>query len=104
MYAIGSNSAKSSGPNSGLLSGGKHSPRKQILLAADAGPATRRPPEGLAWAARLYTGPSGALSRAIWSGQEVRALYQAFPPAEAGGSCDRSSSTTALACKLAQHG
>ena len=41
MYAIGSNSAKSSAELKALLSGGKHASRKlkraQILLAADAG-------------------------------------------------------------------
>ena len=41
MYAIGSNSAKSSAPHSGRCSGGKHAScklkRAQILLAADDG-------------------------------------------------------------------
>jgi hypothetical protein len=47
-----------------LLSGGKHAARKlkraQILLAADAGPATRRFQGASAWAARPCTEPSDA--------------------------------------------
>ena len=47
-----------------LLNGGKHSARKlkraQILLAADAGAATRRSRSASAWARLPYTGPSAA--------------------------------------------
>jgi hypothetical protein len=53
-----------------LLSGGKHAARKlkraQILLATDAGRATRRSPARLGWAARQGTGPSGASCWATW--------------------------------------
>ncbi len=56
-----------------MLSGGKRAARKlkraQILLAADAGCATRRSPAPSRSAAPPCTGPSGASWKAIWNGR-----------------------------------
>ena len=54
-----------------LLSGGRHAARKlkraQILLAANARPATRRLPAPCGSADRRFIEPSGASSKAIWN-------------------------------------
>ena len=57
----------------GLISGGKHAARKvkraQILLAADAGAGDEEIARVVSSAARRCIEPSGALSKAIWSGR-----------------------------------
>jgi hypothetical protein len=54
-----------------LLSGGKHAARKlkraQILLAADAGLATKRSPPASRLAGPRFTEPNDASWKAIWS-------------------------------------
>ena len=72
-----------------LLSGGKHPARRlkraQILLAADAGSATRTSRRASGSAGRRSTGPSGVSSKATWTGAERRAATRSGTQAHRQG-------------------
>jgi hypothetical protein len=74
IQRFGSNSAKSSAPNSGRCSAAASmrpasSSEHRSCWPPMPGPATRRSQGALAWAARRCTGPSDASWKAIWSGR-----------------------------------